>query len=118
MLEVLNKIDLLEPEQRKGLLARNSRSEAIAVSALTGAGIPALLQAFEAMVTRDSITLTLKLDAADGSALAFAYRHAQVLNRRDRGAKISLSLRIHPDDLGRFENRFPQKIAIEQGVGV
>jgi GTP-binding protein HflX len=116
MLEVLNKIDLLEPEQRKGLLARNSRSEAIAVSALTGAGIPALLQAFEAMVTRDNITLTLKLDAADGSALAFAYRHAQVLNRRDRGAKISLSLRIHPDDLGRFENRFPQKIAIEQGV--
>jgi GTPase len=117
MLEVLNKIDLLEPEQRKGLLARNSRSEAIAVSALTGAGIPALLQAFEAMVTRDNITLTLKLDAADGSALAFAYRHAQVLNRRDRGAKISLSLRIHPDDLGRFENRFPRKIAIEQGFG-
>jgi GTPase len=116
MLEVLNKIDLLEPEQRKGLLARNSRSEAFTVSALTGAGIPALLQGFEAMVTRDNITLTLKLDAADGSALAFAYRHAQVLNRRDRGAKISLSLRIHPDDLGRFENRFPRKIAIEQGV--
>jgi GTPase len=118
MLEVLNKIDLLEPEQRKGLLARNPRAEAIAVSALTGAGIPALLQAFEAMVTRDNITLTLKLDAADGSALAFAYRHAKVLNRRDRGAKISLSLRIHPDDLGRFENRFPQKIAIEQGVAI
>jgi GTP-binding protein HflX len=116
MLEVLNKIDLLEPEQRKGLLARNSRSEAIAVSALTGAGVPALLEAFEAMVTRGNITLTLKLDAADGGALAFAYRHAQVLNRRDRGAKISLSLRIHPDDLGRFENRFPKKIAIEQGV--
>jgi GTP-binding protein HflX len=118
MLEVLNKIDLLEPGQRKGLLARNPRSEAIAVSALTGAGIPALLKGFEAMVTRGNITLTLKLDAADGGALAFAYRHAQVLNRRDRGAKISLSLRIHPDELGRFENRFPKKIAIEQGVAV
>ena len=61
-------------------------------------------------MTRDNITLTLKLDASDGSALAFAYRHAQVLERRDRGSKISLSLRIHPDDLGRFENRFPRKI--------
>jgi len=116
LLEVLNKIDLLEPEQRKGLLSHNGRREAIAVSALTGNGIPALLTGLEAAVTRDNITLTLKLDAADGSDLAFAYRHAQVLERRDRAGKIKLSLRIHPDDLGRFENRFPRKIAIEQGV--
>ncbi len=118
MLEVLNKIDLLEPGQQGGLLARNRRSEAVAVSALTGAGIADLLAAFEAHVTRGNITLTLKLDAADGGALAFAYRHAQVLERRDRGGKINLSLRIHPDDLGRFESRFPKKIAIEQGVAV
>jgi GTP-binding protein HflX len=123
MLEVLNKIDLLEPGQRQGLLARNDRPQpsmtdrAIAVSALTGDGIPALLTALETAVTRDNITVSLKLDAADGSALAFAYRHAQVLERRDRGGKISLSLRIHPDDLGRFESRFAEKMKIEQGIG-
>jgi len=116
MIEVLNKIDLLEPEQRRGLLSHNGRREAIAVSALTGDGIPALLAGLEKAVTRGNITLTLKLDAADGSALAFAYRHAQVLERRDRAGKINLSLRIHPDDLGRFENRFPKKISIEQRV--
>ena len=115
-LEVLNKIDLLEPEQRAGLLARNGKNGGIAVSALTGEGMPALLAAFENAVTRDNITLTLKLDASDGSALAFAYRHAQVLKRRDRGSTISLSLRIHPDDLGRFENQFPMKIVKEQGA--
>ncbi len=114
LLEVLNKIDLLEPEQQRGLLAHNGRKNAVAVSALTGAGIADLLAAFESAVTRGNITLTLKLDAADGSALAFAYRHAQVLERRDRAGKISLSLRIHPDDLGRFENRFPK---LGQGVG-
>jgi len=116
MLEVLNKIDLLEPEQRQGLLGRNGKNGAIAVSALTGDGISALLAGLEEAVTHDNITLTLKLDAADGSALAFAYRHAQVLQRRDRAGKINLSLRIHPNDLGRFENRFPKKIEIEQGV--
>ena len=84
MLEVLNKIDLLEPGQRKGLLSRNGRDGDIAVSAITGEGIPALLAAFEAAVTRDNITLTLKLDAADGGALAFAYRHAQVLEQIGR----------------------------------
>jgi GTP-binding protein HflX len=118
MLEVLNKIDLLEPGQREGLLSRNPRGEAIAVSALTGEGIADLLAAFEDGVTRDNITLTLKLDAADGGALAFAYRHAQVLERRMRGEKISLSLRIHPDDLGRFESRFSKKITIKQSVGI
>jgi GTP-binding protein HflX len=116
MLEVLNKIDLLEPEQRQGLLSHNGRREAIAVSALTGDGVPALLAGFETAVTRGNITLTLKLDAADGGALAFAYRHAQVLERRDRAGKISLSLRVHPDDLGRFQSRFPKKVTIEQGV--
>jgi GTP-binding protein HflX len=115
-LEVLNKIDLLEPEQRLGLLSNNGRREAIAVSALTGDGIPALLTGLEQAVTRDNIVLSLKLDAADGSALAFAYRHAQVLERRMRAGKISLSLRIHPDDLGRFEHRFSKKISIEQRV--
>ncbi len=114
MLEVLNKIDLLEPDQQRGLLSHNGRRPAVAVSALTGAGIPDLLAAFETAVTRGNITLTLKLDAADGSALAFAYRHAQVLERRDRAGKISLSLRIHPDDLGRFQNRFPEKITLDQ----
>ena len=122
ILEVLNKIDLLEPEQRAGLLARSGTKPkgendgAIAVSSLTGEGISALMAAFEGAVTRDNITLTLKLDASDGGALAFAYRHAQVLDRHDRGGKIRLSLRIHPDDLGRFENRFPKKIMIEQGT--
>ena len=114
LLEVLNKIDLLEPEQQEGLLSHNGRRPAVAVSALTGAGIPDLLAGFESAVTRGNITLKLKLDAADGSALAFAYRHAQVLERRDRAGKISLSLRIHPDDLGRFQNRFAEKITLEQ----
>jgi len=117
ILEVLNKIDLLEPEQRRGLLDRNGRGEEVAVSALSGEGVADLLAAFEARVTRGNITATLKLDAADGGALAFAYRHAQVLERKDRAGKISLSLRIHPDDLGRFESKFARKITIEQGIG-
>jgi GTP-binding protein HflX len=81
---------------------------ALAVSGLTGVGIADLLAGFEAAVTRGNITLTLKLDAADGSARAFAYRHGQVLERREGKSNITLSLRIHPDDLGRFQNRFPK----------
>ena len=116
MIEVLNKIDLLDEGQRRSLLARNHRGEAVAVSALTGEGIDDLLAAFEAAVTRGNITLKLDLPAEDGEALAFAYRHAQVLERRERAGRIALTLRIHPGDLGRFEGRFPANINLGQGV--
>ncbi len=118
MIEVLNKIDLLDEDQRRGLLARGGRDEeaVVAVSALTGQGIEALLAAFETAVTRGNITLKLSLPAADGEALAFAYRHAQVLERRDRAGRIGLTLRVHPGDLGRFESRFAGNIKLEQRV--
>ena len=116
ILEVLNKTDLLEPGARRGLEAQSGKGGVYAVSALTGAGIPALLAGFEAAVTRENIAATLKLDAEDGQALAFAYRHAQVLDRRDRAGKINLSLRISPQDRARFENRFAQKIVFQEGI--
>ena len=110
ILEVLNKVDLLEEGPRRGLEAISGRGDAWAVSALTGNGISALLAGFEAAVTRGNIEASLKLEADDGEGLAFVYRHAQVLERRDRAAKIALSLRISPQDRSRFENRFGQKI--------
>jgi GTP-binding protein HflX len=114
-IEVLNKIDLLEPGARAGLKARNGNGP-VAVSALTGDGIAELLNRLEAAVGHNAIALSLKLDAADGGALAWAYRHAQVLERRERAGKITLNLRIHPGDLGRFKRRFHRKISMDHGV--
>ncbi len=110
ILEVLNKIDLLEPGPRRGLEAQNGRDGAYAISAVTGAGIPALLAGFEDAVTRDNIEASVTLRAEEGADLAFVYRHAQVLGRREHASKISLSLRISPQDRARFENRFEKKI--------
>ena len=116
ILEVLNKTDLLEPGPRRGLESQSGRGDAYAVSALTGAGISELLTAFEAAVTRGNIGATLRLDAEEGEALAFAHRHAQVLERRDHAGKITLMLRIAPQDLARFENKFSKKIVLENDV--
>ena len=116
ILEVLNKTDLLEPGPRRGLESQSGRGDAYAVSALTGAGISELLTAFEAAVTRGNIGATLRLDVEEGEALAFAHRHAQVLERRDHAGKITLMLRIAPQDLARFENKFSKKIVLENDV--
>ena len=37
-----------------------------------------------------TLSLTLSLDASDGGGLAWVYRHAEVLERRDRAGKIAL----------------------------
>ncbi|HEX2761296.1 MAG TPA: GTPase HflX, partial [Rhizomicrobium sp.] len=116
ILEVLNKTDLLDEGPRRGLEAMSGRGGAWAVSALTGQGIPALLAGFEAAVTRGNIALALTLDGSDGEALAFAYRHAQVTERRERAGKIRLTLRVAPQERARFEQRFPRKIKLIEGI--
>jgi GTP-binding protein HflX len=113
VIEVLNKIDQLEAGPRRGLESKSGRGDAYAVAALSGAGIPALLEGLEASVTRGNIDLSLKLGAEDGEGLAFAYRHAQVLERKDRAGKTILALRISPQDQARFENRFSGKITFK-----
>ncbi|HXR94833.1 MAG TPA: GTPase HflX [Rhizomicrobium sp.] len=120
MIEILNKIDLLPDEVRDGLLAGKLMSKqtggkrAVAVSALTGEGLDTLLARFEAEVTHDNIGLELSLEASDGANLAWVYRHAEVTRRRERGNRIALSLRISPQEMVRFQDRFPGKIKLSQ----
>jgi GTPase len=116
-IEILNKIDLLPEEARGGLLAGNQRGKrAIAVSALTSEGLDTLLDRFEAEVTHDNIGLELSLEASDGASLAWVYRHAEVTKRRERGNRIALSLRISPQEVVRFQDRFPGKIELSQKI--
>ncbi len=118
MVEILNKIDLLPAEVRAGLLEGNTKGKrAVAVSALTGEGLDVLLARFEADLSQDAIDLSLSLEASDGAGLAWIYRHAAVIRRRQHGQKIALSLKIHPQEVARFQNRFPGKIkAIQSRV--
>jgi GTP-binding protein HflX len=117
MVEVLNKIDLLPEEAREGLLDGNAKGKnAVAVSALTGVGASALLARFESIVTHDNIGATLTLEASDGAGLAWAYRHAEVVDRRERAANIVLKLKIRPQDAARIESHFPGKIKFNQKI--
>jgi GTP-binding protein HflX len=117
MVEILNKIDLLPNEARAGLLDGNRRGKsAVAVSALTGAGTADLLARIEFEMTRDNIGLSLTLDANDGAALAWVYRHAQVVQRQERAGNIRLKLRIRPQDAARIQSRFPGKTKLNQKI--
>ena len=110
IIEVFNKIDLLDDDLRKRLLARSEAGALSAVSALTGEGLPALLQRFDEALGADENTMRLRLATSDGEGLAWAYRHARVLARHERKDRIELTLSIDPPELERFKTRFAKNL--------
>ena len=48
------------------------------------------------------------------AGLAWAYRHAEILGRRERAGRIALSLRTSPQNLARFQDKFSGKIKQKQ----
>ena len=112
VLDVWNKADLLEPDRREALLsateARRRDERPAIVSALTGQGSDALLDAVETRVASGSTALALSLDPRDGRDLHWLYESTEVLSRRDDAdGTIHLTIRVPPERLGRVQNRFP-----------
>ena len=67
LFELWNKIDMLRPETRAALLVQDARTPGIhAVSALTGDGLPALLDAIGEVLEEERTDETLTLPFAEG----------------------------------------------------
>jgi GTP-binding protein HflX len=112
--EVLNKIDLLEPEVREALLIRNRirPGEGLAVSALSGEGLPALLDLLDGQLSALEQLVALALPASDGEGLAWAYRNGRVAERDDQEGFVHLTVAVDPPQLERFTAKFPSSLKI------
>ena len=113
MIEVWNKIDAIDPERLESLrLSARQETEAerpALVSALTGQGLDALLRRIETLLAAGRVTLALTLNRADGEGLAWAYAHAEVLEREPTPeGDLKLLLRVAPERYGELARRFPQ----------
>ncbi len=106
LVEVLNKIDLLDAEAHGAILARAARQEnVVAVSAATGEAMD-LLRALIGRRLADShqaVRLSVPLD--DGAALAWLYDNGRVVSREDDGATAHILVYLEPADRSRFERR-------------
>ncbi|MBV8655810.1 MAG: GTPase HflX [Candidatus Eremiobacteraeota bacterium] len=108
IIEVWNKLDRLDPDERATLAAAQERRNdaPLAVSALTGEGIDRLLAAIEDKLAQGSCFIKLTLDAADGEGLHWLYEHAEVMSRSDKGERLELEVRVRPDQVERVKRRF------------
>jgi GTP-binding protein HflX len=96
-LEVLNKADIL------GGVEYVVQGEGIAVSALTGEGLPRLLSESDERLAARLEVLDVDIPVADGAKLAWVYRHGEVLAREDGEEHVKLRLRLSTVDKARFE---------------
>ena len=106
LIEVMNKIDLMDPAARASLVNQAHRNtESVALSAVTGEGCGGLMRLIERRLETGVRSVRLDVSLSDGRTLAWIYAHGEVLGRRDDGEAAHLSVRLSDADLGRLRHR-------------
>ncbi|HXQ76875.1 MAG TPA: GTPase HflX [Gemmatimonadaceae bacterium] len=112
LLEVWNKADLLDDDERNRLasiiLRMPVERRPVLVSAVTGEGTDDLLKAIERRVAQGRSSFAVTVDPADGRGLNWLHEETEILDRRtnDEG-RIIVVARVAPEKEPRFLKRFP-----------
>jgi GTP-binding protein HflX len=111
LIEVWNKIDLLDEERRATLASELGRRPAtVAASAKTGEGLPELLRAIEAKLAESSVPTEVVVPHSDGETLAWLFRHGEVLAKAEADDGTHLSVLLADDVKRRLEARLHQEL--------
>jgi GTPase len=102
LVEVHNKIDLLDQDVPVDS-AYGSPSAPIPFCALDGRGEDALMDRIDQILAIGSHDVTVKITHEQGDALAWLYRHSDVLNRADSEEGSELKVRLTQASLGRLQ---------------
>lgn len=106
ILEVWNKIDMLDEEARSAIEAEASRREdVITLSALQGDGVEQLRRNVSDRLSKGNRVRTLSVPIGDGAALAWLHAHGEVLGQEVDGERMVVEVRLSDADLARFEAR-------------
>ena len=81
-IEVWNKVDALDDETREHVAALAS-DDTLIVSAMTGEGLPSLLEAIEGRIAGELRRVRLSLRPEEGARLDWLYRNGRVIDRQD-----------------------------------
>lgn len=103
-IELLNKADLLTPEQQtyyKELSERNS--SLIVCSAVSGQGLGEFLQTISEKLSREEKILEINIAAEKGKEIAWLYENSEVISSNLKGKNISFTCKISNKNCARLE---------------
>lgn len=104
--EAWNKIDLLDGDRRAEALTKASRrDDVVALSALTGRGIDALIDIVTTALTQGHRRYRLELAVGDGAGAAWLHANGEVLSQAVEGNAAVYDVRLSRRDHERFRRR-------------
>ena len=103
VIEVLNKVDLVDRDARQRLANIAARKpEFVVLSALTGEGRSELLALLDERLAEDQRIVDLSIAIQDGATIAWLYRHGHVLRRTDDERYAHFRVGLDAVNLGRM----------------
>ncbi|MDX1922502.1 MAG: GTPase HflX [Alphaproteobacteria bacterium] len=126
VIEALNKIDVIPPEDRQTIIQQSRRSgretmsswsfqgdvvkgASAAISALSGEGIDDLLHMIDERLKLGHKSYSIKLSYSEGAPLAWLYENGTIINRKDNAKHIVLEVELSPANWGRYQAQFGKR---------
>ena len=107
VIEAFNKIDRLASGSSSQLWIQNrGLVRQITISARDGTGCHQLVDMLDNCLTSNREVIELSLATTQGRAVAWLYRHGEVLSRTDDDEKVRLRVSIDPLRKAQFDQRF------------
>jgi GTPase len=120
LIEVWNKIDLLDPAERgrlQNIAERRPEAERpVLVSAVTGEGIVALDSAIETRLAAGRVLIELDIDGTDGAGVSWLHRHTEVMSKTaNESGRVAMTVRVTPDKAEAVRARFASSVVAGKG---
>ncbi|MFL2654131.1 MAG: GTPase HflX [Alphaproteobacteria bacterium] len=106
IVEVYNKIDLLDDEQREYIRNQTGRYPGfIALSSLSGEGCPGLIEKIYQIINVNHNVIDVDIPITDGATLAWLYENGNIIERRDKRMSSHLKVQLSPKNETLFMRR-------------
>jgi len=107
LVELWNKVDLLDDDRREELTAQAARNDnTLLISAETGEGIDAFRAHLSALIARGNQVRTIALKSDDGAALAWLHARGTVCTQSVKDDDIILEVSLARQFWGQFEKQY------------
>jgi GTPase len=114
VIELWNKIDLLDPERREQLEGQAARkSNIVLLSAQSGEGVARFCDTLADLVANDYEERQVSVPAYAGAALAWLHNKGKVIRQVESEGKLQITASLNRQNWGQFEKQFAFATALK-----